>query len=102
MFADDCLLYLSNKSILINQVLVNIDLKNFKNFVNENKLMININKKKYIIIAKRNVNVDAVTLMIDDNEIEKVAQIKYLGIIIDDKLNFNSNASLICKKNCRF
>jgi hypothetical protein len=40
----------------------------------------------------------SVRFIIDDVELERVTEIKYLGVIIDDKLKFDSNVEYIIKK----
>ena len=50
-----------------------------------------------MIITKRQVN-ENVRIAADGIEIEKVQLIKYLGIMIDDKLNLKKNTELVLKK----
>lgn len=98
-FADDTLIYYSTKNITVGEALINYDLKNFYSAINKSKLCINKNKTKYLIIShKKTLNKDNIKIKIGDTNIDRVNEIKYLGIIIDDKLNFESNVDYVCKK----
>jgi len=59
-----------------------------------NKMKLNISKTKSMII---NCNGSSI-IHINNQIIETVNEIKYLGIIIDNKLNFKSNLDYVCKK----
>ena len=64
-----------------------------------NRIALNINKCKYMIFnkSKKNMN-DDMNIVIDDVAIEKVNQIKYLGVIVDENLSFNLNSENVVKK----
>lgn len=52
-----------------------------------------------MIIGKNTKQTNDVKIEIDNEEIEIVNEFKYLGVILDDKLEMNSNINYICKKN---
>lgn len=97
MFADDTLIYLCGENIDEMIVKVNSDLNRLFKWLCQNKLKLNIEKTKYMIIGnvKEQVKSD---IKINNEIIEKVKQYKYLGVIIDNKLNFKDNVTYICKK----
>jgi hypothetical protein len=45
-----------------------------------------------VITLKKNVFVDLFKVKIGDNDLECVKHMKYLGVVIDDKLKFNNAA----------
>lgn len=79
----------------MNQIILKLD-----NYFKLNKLKLNTNKTKAMIIKNKNKQVDlnGIQLRIENQSIELVHELKYLGIIIDDELNFNKHIDYICKK----
>lgn len=59
-----------------------------------NKLKLNIAKTKSMVLNSNLEN----GIKINNNEIEIVEEIKYLGLVIDNKLNFKAHINYICKK----
>jgi hypothetical protein len=51
-----------------------------------------------VITFKKNVPVDIFKVKIGDNDLECVKHMKYLGVVIDDKLKFNKNMEMLQKK----
>ncbi len=62
-------------------------------------LPINVSKTKDMVIDFHKSQPSTRTLTsIQDQDVEIVTQYKYLGTIIDDRLNFESNTDAVCKK----
>lgn len=95
LFADDALLYINGKTIEECRDLISKDLENLSKWLCMNKLKLNVNKTKSMLINGGNNNV---ALYLNDEEIQCVVDIKYLGIHIDNKLKFDLHANYICKK----
>lgn len=96
LFADDTLLYVECSDVEEGIKLMNNDLKNIFNYLCLSKLVINTSKSKAMIIAHKHVNVGQSVVKINGEKLEYVDEIKYLGIVIDNKLNFNSWTDHIC------
>lgn len=89
MFADDTTLTITSNSLTEAMNLMNNELNNIFLWLSENKLMLNVEKTKWMLLSnKKNNNVN-LSLKIGGKEIEKVNKIKYLGVAINDKLNMN-------------
>ena len=59
----------------------------------------NVKTKEMIITSGNGYLHESVNeLVIDGETVEQVSEYKYLGTVIDDKLNFNSNTAAIVKK----
>lgn len=97
LFADDTLIYLLCDNVDEAIDLINEDLISFEKWLKLNKLKLNVEKTKYLIISHSQVRSN-VSLRINGENIEKVTQMKYLGCLIDDKLRFNLHSDYVCKK----
>ena len=79
--------------------MANQELKVVTNWLSNNKLSLNIDKCKYILFSRRGVSANTNTeLTINDTEIERVEQIKFLGYMVDHKLNWKSHIQYIASK----
>jgi hypothetical protein len=63
------------------------------------RLKLSTAKTKFIVVTcKNNFGYGVLKLPIDDTEIEQVGEIKYLGVVIEDRLKFIMNVDYINKK----
>lgn len=97
LFADDTLLYISGKNIEEITNKMNGELKCIVDWLNSNKLKLNVKKTKCMLINNKS-GFNDVDVLIDGEKIEKVNNFKYLGIMIDRKLTLNENVNFVCKK----
>ena len=97
LFADDTVVYCTGKNINETVENVNNDLVKLVNWLKYKKLKLNINKTKALVITlKRNKHCG--DIKIENEIIEKVESVKYLGVVIDNRLNFNNHLEMIIKK----
>uniref|UniRef100_A0A3Q3ELG3 NACHT domain-containing protein n=1 Tax=Labrus bergylta TaxID=56723 RepID=A0A3Q3ELG3_9LABR len=68
-----------------------------KAWFDENKLSLNLNKTKFMIIANQKKD-ENVLLSIDGVNIERVSEFRFLGVIMDDKLTWKSHIAHVKKK----
>ena len=96
IFADDTNLFLSNSQAdkLIN--IMNTELLHLSNWFKSNKLSLNIDKTHFIDFSnRRKNNLSALPLSIDGVKISQVDHIKFLGVVVDDKLNWSKHIDFI-------
>lgn len=100
MYADDTSISVSCNTVKEAVEEMNKILEIVSDWLKFNRIALNINKCKYMIFEnKSNKNaVKEAVIKIDNILIEKVSQIKYLGVMLDHKLNFNANAENVVKK----
>ena len=92
MYADDSSLFLNGESPSDLIKIANQDLKQIIKWLNINKLSLNIKKSKYILFSHKNITpVYNERLYINNVEIDRTKQIKFLGYIIDEKLSWKSH-----------
>lgn len=100
LFADDTLLYIAGKDEHNMEMKLKSDLQRIERYLRENKLKLNASKTQYMHIKSNNTE-STISIEMDTIKIQKVNKIKYLGIIVDDKLKFNKNTTYVNKKVAR-
>lgn len=112
LFADDTNIFISGKNESEAYANANIVLEKVQNYMFANQLHINLNKCAYMHFRPRFNNEERMTcarirkfgdepaLKISDHKLKKVDKVKFLGIIIDDKLNWEAQVDhLVTKLN---
>lgn len=98
LFADDTLIYVYGNDCDDLRRRLNEDLERINEWLRLNKLKLNVSKTKCLVIGNSSKKFAINSIIMDGEEIGIVNQIKYLGIIIDHKLDFKDNADSVCKK----
>jgi len=100
MFADDTLIYVSGESSTDIEIKINTVFNIIEHWMNMNKLKMNAGKTKYMIVRsiRKEVRGNIILKCLDGIEIERVETMKYLGIIIDDRLRFQDQCDYMLKK----
>ena len=87
LFADDTNLTLSHSNVSTLQQNINNVLVKVSNCFKMNKLSINFNKTEFMVVTTKQ-NKPELKVSIDNNPIKQSHHIKYLGVFIDDNLNW--------------
>ena len=99
LFADDTSIFYSRADIdhlvhVLNEELNNIDI-----WMKCNKLSINTKKTNYIIFKHKQKKIHRNThLYFDDQLLERADTTKFLGVYIDENLNWKSHIGHVCNK----
>ena len=96
-FADDTNLLIINKSLKRLNKLLNIDPKNFTNWLNANKISMNVSKAELISFKPKRKPLEfnmKIKLFSTDS-------VKYLGVQIDSKLNWKSHVNATATKSSK-
>ena len=101
LFADDAILTCIDKNPNTLQHKTNAELKKIEDWMKTNKLTINYKKTNYMIITKRKINKSLLKIKIGQNEIIQKDSVKYLGIIIDNKMNWTQHINYLNAKLCK-
>ena len=93
LFADDTLSKLSDCNIKKLEKRVNNELNKIKVWLRNNKISLNISKTNYMLIdnyinASTNKHFE---IKLQPNVLNRVRNVKYLGVLIDDGLNWESH-----------
>ena len=99
LFADDSNLFCSGPNIDQMIININIELVKITDWLNANKLSLHVGKTKFIIFApKGKPVVFNNNIIINYTEISRVNHIKFLGVVIDDKLSWSTHIQYIKAK----
>jgi len=104
LFADDTVVYVEGDSSEDIEDKLNKILEAIEKWLYVNKLLLNINKTKFMILKnKRKVTNRIINILNSQKfKIEQVKEIKYLGVIIDENLYFKKYAEYIIKKTISY
>ena len=99
LFADDSTLFYSDNSSVDLENKINIELASIYDWLSANQLSLNIDKSNFVIFHPPQKKIMyQVKLLLKGNYIKQEHSIKYLGVMIDENLNWKSHVSLIeCK-----
>ena len=101
LYADDTALYVSSDSYIDMMLTLKVELATVSEWLAANKLTLNIKKTKYVIFGKPRQLQDMpyYNLEINNEPIHRVQYMKYLGVTLDENLNFNKHIDIIHAKS---
>ena len=96
LFADDTNLFFSHNdpNYLVNTI--NIELGKLTQWIRANRLSLNLQKTKYMLFSNSLVSLPG-NIIFYDSPLDKVSDIKFLGVTIDDKFSWRPHVDNICK-----
>ena len=79
---------------------INNELRKIQEWLNINKLSLNVSKTKYIIFHNHQRNIDSLIpdIRINNQAIERVSEFNFLGFTIDEHLSWNAHIKKISNK----
>ena len=102
MYADDTNVFISGKNLKELETQINKDLISLTEWLNTNKLSLNINKTHYMIFNPPRIKPNCrLHIHINNVEIHSVEQTKFLGVIIDCHLSWKPHIQYIKTKVCK-
>ena len=91
-FADDTTLYCSGPNLTDLRTNITSDLTRLVSYFSSNSLQLNLSKTNYMIIKPKASTTNIGTqITINNTDILRVNETKFLGVIIDDKLSFQQH-----------
>ena len=100
MYADDTTLYCCLEDIKSDnkEQMLNNELQRVSEWLNVNKLSLNVRKTKYMIFRKyKNNGIGELNLRISNDNIEHVNEFNFLGLHLNSKLNWDTHINIIEK-----
>ena len=100
IFADDTGIFFHSANIDTLIETAKLILKNINDWFAANKLTLNLSKTSYVIFKSNrftNANLPN-SISYESMEIHRESQVKYLGLILDEHLDWNSHTIELCNK----
>ena len=96
-FADDSTVTYSSTNLDQALTIVESEFKHILNWLSANKLIINLSKTHLMLFTNRNRPL-SISISANGQTIQEVTETKFLGVIVDNKLNWNAHINYITKK----
>ena len=90
-------IYSSNTNLEELCTIVNNELENINKWFALNKLSLNVEKTKFMVIGNKKIH-GTINVKINNITLERVSSIQFLGVYIDDKLNWKSHIKYVNSK----
>ena len=91
-------IYISGSDINALFDVLNIELASLLEWLNANRLTLNVDKTFYMLFHRKRIKIDNLKLTIGQGTLKQTSQCKYLGLIIDNKLNWAAHIAHIKSK----
>jgi len=99
LFADDTNLFFSHRSLDRLISTVNQELINIANWLNINKLSLNVNKTHFILLHFEQMQIsNTITVKIGSDDIARVSHTKFLGVILNENLTWSHHIATLSNK----
>lgn len=101
IFADDTNVFLSGPNLTELVKNINSELEKLVEWLQSNKLSLNIDKTHYMIFSLKKTKYTSNDVLINGKVIKQVKMTKFLGVILDEHLNWSDHVNMISKKIAR-
>ena len=100
LFADDTNVFISHESKKQMETILNSELENLDIWFKTNKLSLNTEKTNFIVFQKKSdlFPNENIRLYIDNVQINRIHNTKFLGVVLDSKLTWNKHITEIENK----
>jgi hypothetical protein len=104
LYADDAVLVVSATSFSVLMNKMSEDLSLISNWLQSIGLTLNTSKSKFLIIRKINTNTSDIfqTVHFQDSSITSCSHYNYLGLVVDENLNWQLHLKKVCSKLSSF
>ena len=98
LFADDTTIYCTSNNKTTLQRNIENDMKSLAGWFYANKLSLNIKKNTFLVFSPKNMDKVMTAIKLGNQQILQVRNTKFLGIYIDDGLEWGDHINHITKK----
>ena len=95
LFADDTTVFIEGNNLDVIITSLNSELDRINTWLKSNKLFLNVTKTHYMVFHRARRKVSHNKLFINNSIVTQVSCSKFLGIILDNKLNWTSHIAYI-------
>jgi hypothetical protein len=97
LFADDALFYVTCKDVKSVEIALQEAIDNVSEWYKCNKLTLNVKKSNIMVIHRKKQINDNINVSVNGTVLAQIENVKYLGLCIDNKLQWNSHINNVCK-----
>lgn len=103
LFADDTNMFINGKKLSDIAQTLNNELTKLVEWLNVNKLSLNVSKTQYMVFrpSKKYVDESVVNIAINNTSLQRVTTSKFLGVYLDAKLNWHYHINMLRNKIAR-
>ena len=98
LFVDDTTVLIEGTHINTMIATLNCELAKLTEWLNANKLLINVSKSHYMVFHRSRRKINKGNILLDTTILSQVTFTKFLGVILDDKLKWTHHISYIKNK----
>ena len=98
LFADDTTVYSTGDNLDDSIANMNNQLINISNWFTSNKLTLNVDKTQVMMFSRRTTPIPNTHVELRGQAIANVSKAKFLGVIVDEKLNWKDHVSFVASK----
>ena len=98
LFADDTNMFITGTDMDVLCQQLNKDLRNVQEWMQCNKLSLNVLKTHYMVFTPRNKIINDIDVKIHNVQIQRVYATEFLGVHIDAQLTWKTHTEYTCKK----
>ena len=98
LLADDTTLTLAENSVSNLQNLVDLEMCKIDRWMHAKRFFVNLTKSQYMLVTNKKFNLDHLKVSLSNSEIKRNECIKYLGVLIDNKLCWKNHIDYSCSK----
>ena len=99
LFADDTNVFMSHKDLNYLSDMLNLEMDKLSIWFKANKLSLNLKKTKFMVFKPRQKrSICNIQISIDNQNIVEVKETNFLGVILDENLNWKSEISHVASK----
>ena len=95
MYADDTHVQISRNTITYLVSSLNVELELLSRWLKANKLSLNVQNNFFLLFHREKIKDHDICIQIDESTLTRSTNIKYLGGIIDHKLNRCENTAML-------
>ena len=98
LFADDAILTLSDKDEKNLQHIMNNQLTKIDDWMKINQFTTSYKKTNFMIFTRKKKISSPLSISIGQNRINHKTNVKYLGVVIDEKMSWKNHVNYLCSK----
>lgn len=101
IYADDTTLLMADKNLQNLHTNLSNEISRVHQWIKVNRLKLNVNKTNYILFQNRSVRQCLPPVLHNGERIERVQYTKFLGVVIDEHLDWSQHIKEVCLKLSR-